>query len=352
MSKLNRARYFRLEAQAWLSLAESAQDREFRGEAQNLATDCEAIASRIAGETEMIEVASTSMTVTHDFTPLAIITMVYNEAVNLPIWVKHYRRIAPSAKLFVIDHSSSDGSTAYLPGICRIPLPREHMDEIDRVSLLNSLQQGFLNYYRTVIYTDCDELLIPDPRLARTLEQYLLEENYEYAAPVGINITHIVDVEPPLDFSKPILRQRRFGHFRSVMCKPLIARVPLKWQPGFHSCDRPLNIDPNLYLLHIKTIDHDTSLLRQQCLRDVTWSAFGIESGHGVHHRYDDDQFVREYFLDPAAVLLQQGGPKEFRFDRELKLLHEKTVTKGESYHVPDFSGPVVEIPEMFRTTV
>src|SRR5690349_13220915 len=30
---------------------------------------------------------------------LAIMTMVYNEAINLPIWLRHYRRMAPGATL-------------------------------------------------------------------------------------------------------------------------------------------------------------------------------------------------------------------------------------------------------------
>src|SRR5205814_1216431 len=91
---------------------------------------------------------------------IAIMTMVYNESTNLPIWIRHYRRVAPSAALFVIDHSSDDGSTGFLFGVNKIPLPRNELDERDRTFFINSLQQGFLRYYDTVIYTDCDELLV------------------------------------------------------------------------------------------------------------------------------------------------------------------------------------------------
>jgi len=34
---------------------------------------------------------------------IAIITMAYNERVNLPIWLRHYRRMAPTAALIVIE---------------------------------------------------------------------------------------------------------------------------------------------------------------------------------------------------------------------------------------------------------
>jgi hypothetical protein len=61
---------------------------------------------------------------------IAIITMVYNESFNLPIWIKHYRRTAPNANLFVVDHSSDDGSTDNLSGVNKIALPRDKLDEV------------------------------------------------------------------------------------------------------------------------------------------------------------------------------------------------------------------------------
>src|SRR5216684_5142083 len=48
---------------------------------------------------------------------IAIMTMVYNERTNLPIWIRHYHRVAPSAALFVIDHASDDRSTGFLFGV-------------------------------------------------------------------------------------------------------------------------------------------------------------------------------------------------------------------------------------------
>ena len=62
-------------------------------------------------------------------------TMVYNESTNLPIWLRHYRRIAPGATLFVIDHASDDGSTALLYGAHKIPLPRHELDERDLIAI-------------------------------------------------------------------------------------------------------------------------------------------------------------------------------------------------------------------------
>jgi glycosyl transferase family 2 len=280
---------------------------------------------------------------------IAIMTMVYNESTNLPIWMRHYRRIAPNANLFVIDHASDDGSTALLSGVNKIPLPRNELDERDRTFLINSLQQGFLRYYDIVIYTDCDELLVPDPAKSAKLDTYLWDQPYSYASPVGINVLHIADIEPPIDVTRPLLLQRRYGQFRSTLCKPVITRIALTWEPGFHNSNRRPNIDKNLYLFHIKQIDKDEALRRQHIVQQLPWSAADIEANHGAHHRYDDERFVREFFLDPANEL-QQLGARDFAFDSEIARLQEEAHERSAIFHLPDFKGPVVEIPRSFRT--
>jgi len=280
---------------------------------------------------------------------IAIMTMVYNESTNLPIWLRHYRRIAPTANLFVIDHASDDGSTALLSGATRIPLPRDELDEHDRTFLINSLQHGLLRYYDIVIYTDCDELLVPDPAKSARLDTYLWDQPYSYASPVGLNVIHIAEIEPAIDFTRPLLLQRQYGQFRSTMCKPVITRVALTWEPGFHTCNRSPNIDRNLYLFHIKQIDKDEALRRQHIVQQLPWSAADIEANHGAHHRYDDERFVREFFLDPANELRQLGA-REFAFDPGIARLQGETHERSGIFHLPDFKGPVVEIPRSFRT--
>ena len=280
---------------------------------------------------------------------IAIMTMVYNERINLPIWIRHYRRVAPSAFLFVIDHSSDDGSTGFLFGVNKIPLPRDQLDERDRTFLINSLQQAFLRYYDIVIYTDCDELLVPDPAKSSALDIYLRDQPYSYASPVGINVLHMAEIEPPIDFSQPLMSQRRYGQFRSNMCKPVVTRTALTWEPGFHTCNRGPHIDKSLYLFHIKQIDKDEALRRQHIVQRLAWSDAAIEADHGAHHRYDDERFLREFFLDPANEL-QQLGAQEFAFDAEVARLERETHEYSGVFHVPDFKGPVVEIPEIFRT--
>ena len=271
----------------------------------------------------------------------AIVTMVYNERANLPVWQRHYRRAVPDGELFVVDHGSDDDSTAALHGVSRIPLPRRSMDEMPRTRFMRLLQASLLQYYDIVIYTDCDELIVVDPDVSATLGDYVASTDYQYASPIGLNVQHMIDEEPALHDGAPMLSQRRYCFFRSNMCKPLISRVRLQWEPGFHSCDRPLHIDRNLYLFHIKCIDRDRALARQRVLQHVRWTQKAIDAQHGAHHRFDDALFLRQFFLDPKNRL-RRDGLGSFAFDDDIALLTSQNPPQA-------FNGRIVEIPERFK---
>jgi hypothetical protein len=280
---------------------------------------------------------------------IAIATMVYNERINLPIWLRYYREAVPSAALFVIDHSSDDGSTEQLPGVNRVTLPRKELDEWSRTRLVNHLQAALLQFYDLFVYTDCDELIVPDPANYPSLEAHLVDQRYDYASPVGLTLMHLIDREAPIDLAKPLLAQRRYCQFQSRMCKPLITRVPLKWEPGFHACDKPIHVDPGLYMFHTKTIDQGLALDRLRVTRGLTWSQEAIDASHGQHQRYDDERFLQEFFRDRANAYRKQGGAQPFEFAEELAKLKRESLTTSNVFRVRQFSGPIVEIPERFR---
>jgi hypothetical protein len=104
---------------------------------------------------------------------VAVVTMVYNEGVNLPIWVRHYKAHCPGATLFVIDHGSDDGSTHGLPEVNLIPFPRTPFDDQTRAEIVTDFQHALLRLYDVVIYTDCDEMLVADPRIHASLGSFL-----------------------------------------------------------------------------------------------------------------------------------------------------------------------------------
>jgi hypothetical protein len=281
----------------------------------------------------------------------AVITFVYNEKVNLPIWHRYYGGIFGERNLFVIDHSSSDGSTDNLGPVGKLWLPRKELDEHKRCVFMASFVKGLLEYFETVIYTDCDEMLVPDLCIYSDLKDYVERNDFEYTAPVGLNLQHIISLEPPLNLALPILQQRRFARFSAAMCKPLITRVPLIWSTGFHASDRPIRIDPNLFLLHLKSMDYDIGLQKQKLTREMAWAASSIRAGHGAHARYDDDRFKREFFLDAQNLVTNPShGVKPVEFSKEIERIKSEVVYAQGIYHGPHFLGKMVELPEHLRS--
>jgi hypothetical protein len=279
----------------------------------------------------------------------AVFTFVFNESVNLPIWSRYFGALFGPENLFVIDRSSTDGSTASLGGgINRMILPPRPFDEFEKTGFINSFHRALLYHYDTVIYTDCDELIVPDLQVHENLVAYLRNSDFDYVTCVGLNVHHMITLEAPLDLDAPILAQRRYARFGSPSCKSLISRVPLTWRPGIHSCDRPPNIDPALFLFHLKLMDYTVAMRRQGVNLATQWSSRSLEENHGTHHRYDYDQFVREGFLDPVNQLRKGTAP--FDFVREIEQIQDQTREHDGFFYIPMNIYSLVEIPEHLRS--
>src|SRR4051812_32952538 len=59
----------------------------------------------------------------------AVVTIVHNEALLLPIWLRYYSRFFRPDDIYVLDNDSSDGSTDG-PGFVRVPAPSDRVDHV------------------------------------------------------------------------------------------------------------------------------------------------------------------------------------------------------------------------------
>ena len=278
---------------------------------------------------------------------LAVVTKVFNEHVNLPIWIRHYRRQCPDAALFVIDHGSTDASTRDLKGVNLVPLPRTPFDDATQVAFMAEFQRALLRFYDMFVYTDCDEMLLADPRRHGSLGDYLAASSAEIIAPIGLHMLHVPQIEPPLDPAAPILGQRRFVWFGAGMCKPTITRVPVRWQPGFHCCDGRPDYRADLYQFHLATMDIDISLARLRLTRAMAWSAATLAAGHGGHQRASDAEHLQRSFHTPGGYVLSHGAA-DFRFEADLRRLTD-SITVVDGFYVPRyFRGTIARVPEAF----
>ena len=231
---------------------------------------------------------------------VAALTMVYNEPVWAPVWVRHYARQVGAENCFVLDHGSTDGSTDGL-GVKVERMRRSALDEDARAGLISDCAQELLRGYDAVVHSDADELVIADPAHYSDLCAYAATAP-EVATAVGLDLQHLPDEEAPLDPARPVLAQRRWVRFSAAMCKPAFLRRPVRWDPGFHGCDAPAVLD-SIYLIHLRYADLGVGLRR---LARTRGQAFAHPETN-LHQRVPDAEF--ETMVRSIAQLPRRTGP-------------------------------------------
>ncbi len=94
----------------------------------------------------------------------AVVTMVHNESVFFPIWLRYYSRFFAPEDIFVLDNESIDGSTDG-DGFVRMPVQHDRVDHTWMAATVGRLQNELMESYEVVLATDVDEIVAPDPAL-------------------------------------------------------------------------------------------------------------------------------------------------------------------------------------------
>ncbi len=271
-------------------------------------------------------------------------TMVYNHGPFVQRWVNHHHRQLGRECLLVVDHGSTDGSTNDLKGINRLNIPRSDLDEGQRADFINDLQKTLLHYHDVVIYSDCDEFLIPDPRKYRDLHEFLAAHSQDVIRPIGIQMSHLRDRESStLLATKPILGQRKFGFMMKAFSKPLVTRVPVTWYPGCHDCSVASAVTDDLLLIHANYADYALIIKRQAMMREIAYSERHL--AHWSHHQRASDaeidglfqSFINGANLDAPRPL----NPSEF-----VGIVSEDLQSHDLSENNRDIRSPIGTIPD------
>jgi len=213
------------------------------------------------------------------------LTTVHNEDFFLPRWIAHYSNQLGSENLFVLDHGSTDYSTANLRGINLIRVPRDKYDEGKRTDSLSDLHTALLNYYDCGFLMDADEFIVANPEKYRNLQDFVDRTDYPSLVAVGLELLHIPDTEPDFLPHLPVLAQRRTVFFNSKVCKHCFARHPTRFGGGLHTSTNPITFDPDLFLFHLKHFDYTWRVIRQRVTR--SWDYAG---DYGEHARWGDEK--------------------------------------------------------------
>lgn len=196
-----------------------------------------------------------------DVNSRAVMTIVRNENVFLPIWLRYYGQFFSAHDIYVIDHQSNDGSTEG-DGFVRIPVSHPEFGVGWQLEVIQRYQHTLVGRYDVVLYAEVDEIVAPDPRLG-DLGSYIDHFSEDFVTCQGYEVLHRRDLEPEFDSTKPVLGQRSTWYANLLYSKSLLARVPMLWNVGFHRrLDRKTNHDLHLYLIHLHRMDYNICVAR------------------------------------------------------------------------------------------
>jgi hypothetical protein len=231
----------------------------------------------------------------------AALTIVHNEPVFFPIWLRYYSRFFGPDDIYVLDHDTGDGSTAG-NGYVRIPVSHETVDHTWMVRTIEERQHELLDHYDVVLVSDVDEIVAPRPEFG-TLGDYLDRFEEEFVNCLGYELIHLVDREGPYDPSRKVLEQRGYWFANDIYDKPALATAPLHWQPGFHrTMDGRMRPDPDLYLIHLHRMDYEICLARHRYRERRAWNDRDVALGWASHNRITDEaEFARWFYEDSNA---------------------------------------------------
>lgn len=230
----------------------------------------------------------------------AVFTMVYNEPIYLPIWLRYYSRFYAPEDIYVLDQLSTDGSTER-DGFVRVPLDFETNDDLYRIKVSQDLQRELLERYDVVLYTDVDEIIAPDPARS-TLREYVDGFDADFVNCLAYEVLHMRDEEPPLALDRPILEQRRYWYRNPGYDKPLLATAPISWIPGFHMRDDAArNPDPNLRLIHLHRMDFEICLDRHRERQNREFARTDLDVGRGYQNRIVEESDFERWFYEDSC---------------------------------------------------
>jgi glycosyl transferase family 2 len=231
----------------------------------------------------------------------AVLTIVHNEAVFLPIWLGYYSRFFAPEDIYVLDHETRDGSTAG-DAFVRIPVAHETVDHTWMVRTIEQHQHELLDRYDVVLVTDVDEIVAPNPAWG-TLGEYINGFEEEYVNCLGYEILHLVDRERPFDLSRKVLDQRRYWFANEIYDKPALATEPMRWKPGFHRTeDGRMRPDPDLRLIHLHRMDYEICRERHRHRQARSWNERDVTLDWATHNRITEEAAFAHWFYEDTNV--------------------------------------------------
>ena len=238
--------------------------------------------------------------VTEERPSRAVVTLVRDEQVFLPIWLRYYQQFFAPQDIHVLDHGGADALAGEF-GFTRVPIHQPVFGAEWQRDTVQGYQHDLLDRYDVVLFADADEIVAPDP-VTGDLGDYLDTFDQDFVTCQGYEVLHVTEREPAFDPAAPVLAQRSYWYRNDVYSKSLLARVPMLWNLGFHHrLDQKKNVDPTLYLLHLHRMDYELCLARHKNRAAFPRAAKDRAQGWGYQNRITDPAGFREWFYQDSC---------------------------------------------------
>ncbi|MFI9232270.1 RICIN domain-containing protein [Streptomyces rimosus] len=228
----------------------------------------------------------------------ALMTLVRDEPEFFPLWLRYYSRFFAPQDIYVLEHQPRPGFAAD-DRFTHIPVHNEVFSSDWQRDIVQRHQHDLVDRYDAVLYTDVDEIVAPDPDFC-DLGAYIDRFDGDYVSCNGYEVLHLKDSEPVFDPVENVLRQRSTWFPNPLYSKPLLARVPMMWQSGFHErSDGRADHDPHLYLIHLHRMDYEICLRRHERRSGHLRAQDDIDNNRGYQNRIvDPDAFHHWFYQD------------------------------------------------------
>ena len=216
---------------------------------------------------------------------IAALTMARNDDFYLRKWVEYYGGQLGRENLYIY----LDGLDQVVGDYCE----GTHAQAVEKIgNQLVAAEKGRLKFlsdksaallaagYDLVIGVDADEFVVVDPKLGKTLPEYLssLEVNVSVSA-LGVDFGQKLGEEPDITEDRPFLQQRHYARLGTRYTKPSVVAAPVVWGSGFHRIKgHNFHIAKDLYLFHFGYFD-------MKRLQDRYNDKDRVDQGWGKHMR-------------------------------------------------------------------
>jgi hypothetical protein len=224
---------------------------------------------------------------------VAVFTVVRDEGRMLQKWLNYYGPMFGYENTYILDNDTKDGSTHNLPCSIRGISCGEAYNNSWLCENVKEFQKELLSRgYDYVVFADCDEFLWhPDG-----LNNYIQTTKHPDIRATGYELIHMPDVEPPIDYERPIMSQRSFWFRLPLYDKTLISNHPMDWKVGLHKTGNGSGFQDNsLLLIHLHRFDFNETLRRHERALNLPWHEPEVQKG--FHHaRSIGDEYSVWYF--------------------------------------------------------